>query len=232
MMDESAAARKPTGIVRRSLATEVAHKIREKILRGELREGERLQQKALADEFQVSQIPVREALRQLEAEGLVTIITHRGAIVSSLSPEEIEELFEIRAVLECAILRQAIPQLTAEDLARAERVLDAYERALDVADSESWGELHWQFHSTLYAAANRPRFMSLIQMTNVNADRYIRLHIWFSLEMHRQVKREHRLLLEYCRARDVTAATQLLERHILDAGSELKEYIRRYREDR
>ncbi|GBC81713.1 HTH-type transcriptional repressor RspR [bacterium HR10] len=226
------AAGRPVGIVRKSLATEVADKLREKILRGELKEGEQLRQKALAEEFHVSQIPVREALRQLEAEGLVTIITHHGAIVSSLSPEEIEELFEIRAVLECAILRQAIPRLTAEDLARAEHILDAYERALDAADAESWGELHWQFHSTLYAAADRPRFMSLIQMTNVNADRYIRLHIRFSLEMHRQVKREHRLLLEYCRARDVEAATQLLQRHILNAGSELKEYIRQYRERR
>ncbi len=209
---------------------EVADKIREKILRGELREGEQLRQKALAEEFQVSQIPVREALRQLEAEGLVTIILHHGAVVSSLSPEEIEELFEIRAVLECAILRHAIPRLTDEDLARAERILGEYERALDEADSERWGELHWHFHSTLYGAARRPRFMSLIQTTNVNADRYIRLHIRFSLEMHRQVKQEHRLLLEYCRARDIRAATQLLERHILNAGSELKEYIRRYRE--
>jgi len=96
------------GIPRQSLATAVADKLREKILNGELREGQQLRQDAIAAELRVSRIPVREALRQLEAEGLVTIIPHRGAVVSALSLEEIEELFEIRAVLECHILRKAM----------------------------------------------------------------------------------------------------------------------------
>ena len=218
-------------IRRTSLTLEVADRLREKILRGELKEGEQLRQDAIAAEFQVSRIPVREALRQLEAEGLVTIVVHRGAVVSALSPEEIGELFEIRAVLECAILRQAIPRLTPEDFHRAEEILALYERAVaDQSDSGSWGELHWNFHSLLYAAAERPRFMSLIQTINRNADRYIRLHIRFFRQIHAQSKDEHRLLLEYCRAQDVQAAMELLERHILRAGSELKEFIQHYRE--
>src|ERR1700758_2110404 len=80
-------------------------RLREKILTGELREGEQLRQDAIASEFQISRIPVREALSHLAAEGLITIVANRGAVVSSLSPDEIMEMFETRAALECYMLR-------------------------------------------------------------------------------------------------------------------------------
>src|SRR5690348_10896665 len=87
-------------IQRQSLTSAVAETLRERIVRGEIKEGEQLRQDAIATELAVSRIPVREALRQLEAEGLITIVPHRGAVVSLLSTEEIEEIFEMRAVLE------------------------------------------------------------------------------------------------------------------------------------
>lgn len=215
-------------IPRQSLPSAVAARLRDKILRGELREGEQLRQHAIAEEFEVSRIPVREAFRQLEAEGLITIIEHRGAVVAALSPDEIQEYFDIRAALECAILRYAVPRLGEDDLARAEAVLQEYEAALHgETDFDVWGELHWQFHSTLYAAAGRARFMSLIQLVNNHADRYIRLHILFSRDAHRHAKDEHRALLELCRQRDAEAASQLLEEHITKAGREMKEFIER-----
>src|SRR5207248_10847418 len=93
---------------RQSLGAAVVERLREKILSGELREGEQLRQDAIATEFQISRIPVREALTHLAAEGLVTLVANRGAVVSALSPEEIMELFETRAVLECYMLRCAI----------------------------------------------------------------------------------------------------------------------------
>jgi DNA-binding GntR family transcriptional regulator len=217
-------------IPRQTLTTAVADRLRDKILRGELREGEQLRQHAIAAEFDVSRIPLREAFRQLEAEGLIKIIDHRGAVVSALSPDEIEELFDIRAALESVTLRHAVPRLTEADLERAEMSLEAYEQALnDESDFDVWGELHWQFHSTLYAAADRTRSLSLIQTINNNADRYIRLHILFSRDAHRNAKDEHRAILELCRQRDTDAASQLLERHISKAGREMKEFIKRKR---
>lgn len=217
-------------IPRQTLTSAVADRLRDKILRGEFREGEQLRQHAIADEFAVSRIPVREAFRQLEAEGLIKIIDHRGAVVAALSPDEIEELFEIRAALEGVTLRQAVPRLTDENLDRAEKALEAYEQALnDESDFDVWGQLHWQFHSTLYEAANRTRSLSLIQTINNNADRYIRLHILFSRDAHRYAKDEHRAILELCRQRDVEAASQLLVRHISKAGRDMKEFINRER---
>jgi len=83
----------------------LAERLREKILTGELREGEQLRQDAIGNEFQISRIPVREALSHLAAEGLITIYANRGAVVSALSPDEIMQFFETRAVLECYMLR-------------------------------------------------------------------------------------------------------------------------------
>jgi DNA-binding GntR family transcriptional regulator len=219
-------------IPRQTLTAAVADRLRDKILRGELREGEQLRQHTIAAEFDVSRIPLREAFRQLEAEGLIKIIDHRGAVVAALSPDEIEELFDIRAALESITLRRAVPRLTNRDFERAEEALTAYEQALnDESDFDVWGELHWQFHSTLYAAANRTRSQALIQMTNNNADRYIRLHILFSRSAHRHSKDEHRAILELCRQRDADAACKLLERHITRAGRDIKEFIKRQREE-
>src|SRR5438874_11719461 len=99
-------------IQRQTVAGMTVDALRERILRGDYPEGEPLRQDALADELGVSRIPVREALRQLEAEGLVTFSPHRGAVVSSLSLDEIVELFELRAEIETDLLARAIPRTT------------------------------------------------------------------------------------------------------------------------
>src|SRR5438270_4983537 len=104
-------------IQRQTIASMTVEALRERILRGDYPDGEPLRQDALADELGVSRIPVREALRQLEAEGLVTFNPHRGAVVSSLSLDEIHELFELRAEIECDLLSPAIPKMSKEPLA-------------------------------------------------------------------------------------------------------------------
>src|ERR1700741_2084199 len=150
------APRKVDPIPRKSLSSVVIERLREKILTGELREGEQLRQDAIASEFQISRIPVREALSHLAAEGLITIVANRGAVVSALSPDEIMQMFETRAVLECYMLREAIPNTKEEDFQKAENILVQYEQSLE-KDSEvkSWGQWNWSFHSALYAPANR-----------------------------------------------------------------------------
>src|ERR1043165_2671365 len=115
---------------RQTLTTMTADAIRERILRGHYPEGQPLRQDAIGAELGVSRIPVREALRQLEVEGLVTFNPHRGAVVSSLSLKQIRELFELRADIEADLIVRAVPHMTTEDDARAEEMLDAYEEAL------------------------------------------------------------------------------------------------------
>src|SRR3954453_19675644 len=110
-------------IQRQTIASMTVEALRERILRGDYPEGEPLRQDALADELGVSRIPVREALRQLEAEGVVTFNPHRGAVVSSLSLDEIHELFELRADIESDRLNRAVPRMAKEQLDRAVEVL-------------------------------------------------------------------------------------------------------------
>src|ERR1700722_16601147 len=124
---EHAAPTKSAAIPRQSLAAAVVERLRDKILHGELRGGEQLRQAPTPPEFQISRHPARQALSQLAAEWLITIVPNRGAVVSALSPDEIMQLFETRAVLECYMLRQAIANFTEKDFQAAEEILRHFE---------------------------------------------------------------------------------------------------------
>jgi DNA-binding GntR family transcriptional regulator len=199
----------------------VADRLRDKIIRAEIPQGEQLHQGLIASEFEVSRIPVREALHRLESEGLVTIVPHRGAVVSSLSPDDIGELFDLRALLECAVLKLCIPRLTETDFVRAEVVLKEWEEALLRPDISAWGHLNWEFHCALYSCANRPHFMSIIRnIYNRCGGCFAGLQLYLTREFER-AKEEHRQLLDLCRVRDTTAACDLLLRHISHSGESL-----------
>jgi len=222
------AARTTLPLQRSTLANLTLLAIRERILAGTYPEGEPLRQDAIADELGVSRIPVREALRQLEAEGLVSFHPHRGAVVSSLSLDEIEEVFSLRAVVESSLLRTAVPRLQADDLARAEEVLIRYDQALAAHDVVTYGELNWQFHSTLYAPAERPITMGIVQRLHQQADRYLRMQLALTHSENR-ASQEHRAILEAARRREVDEAATLLKRHILGAGRLLVKFLRAHR---
>jgi DNA-binding GntR family transcriptional regulator len=221
---------KSTPIPRQSLSAAVIERLRDRILSGELREGEQLRQDAIATEFQISRIPVREALSHLAAEGLITIVANRGAVVSALSPDEIMQMFETRAVLECYMLRCAIPNMKKEDFQMAEDILGHYQQSLE-KDSEmkSWGQWNWDFHSALYAPANRPVMLSFLKTLNINCDRYTRLHLVFTRDLHR-AGQAHRELLDASKTKNPEIAARELWKHITEAGEYLKEFITRHRE--
>lgn len=212
-------------IPRQSLASAVADKLRDKIILGELQEGEQLRQDVIAAEFQVSRIPVREAFRELLAEGLLCITPNRGAVVSVLEPAEIEELFQIRAVLEGEVLRHSIPRLTAEDLAAAAAIEGRYAHELQNSDTVSaWGRLNAQFHTALYAGAVLPQFKSVLRTINNNGERYTRMHLFLTSGRERAIV-EHRQLLDLSRAGKVDEACALLDRHIRSAGAALRQLL-------
>jgi len=218
-----------TGIPRQSLPSAVADKLRDQIIRGEIPEGAQLRQDAIATQYQVSRIPVREALRQLDAEGLISIVPNRGAIVPALSPSDIEELFSIRALLEPEVLKLSVPHLTEADFSEADAVLDTYVSELRKPDHVStWGRLNWQFHSILYSRANQPRFMAIIRNVNNSGERYTRLQLYLTHGVKR-ANEEHHQILELCRRRDIQAACELLRQHISHAGDSLKKALEQRR---
>jgi DNA-binding GntR family transcriptional regulator len=209
---------------RRTIASAAAEAIRQRILNGDFAEGESLRQDALAGELGISRIPVREAFRQLEAEGLVTLLPHRGAVVSALSVEEIAEIFDLRAVLEPDLLTHALPRLTAADLQRAATILDEFERALAAGDVHAWGEMNTRFHLALYAPSGRRRSLAIVQSLLANADRYTRMQLVLTRGTER-AQAEHRALLTLCETGEAEAAIKLLARHIEAAGRDLGAFL-------
>ncbi len=191
----------------------VAAALREAITTGQLRGNQPLPQDEIAAQFKVSHIPVREALRQLEAEGLVTYQANRGATVTALTPGEITEIYQIRSILETAALRRAVAHLSPAVLARAGQILDQAERATDGAE---WGSLDVEFHRTIYDLDDRPRLKELIEGLLRRVDRY-----WLShglMLKHRDTfDREHRDLLAAAASGDAERAAEVLDAHLTDA---------------
>ena len=193
----------------------VAAVLREAITTGHLKANQPLPQDEIAAQLQVSHIPVREALRQLQSEGLVTYQPNRGAAVSALSPEEISEIYEIRAILETAAIRRAAPRLTRPELDRAAGILDAAEQATDGA---AWGAHDVDFHQQIYALHDRPRLDELIGGLLNRVDRYWTLH-GLMLKHRATFEREHRAILAALAERNATAAAELLDAHLAGAAA-------------
>ena len=215
-------------IGRRSLPEDIRDSLQERILSGEFRDGDALVQDVLAEEYGVSRMPVREALRQLEACGLVSMQTHRGAVITSIPTEQVEELFELRALIETDMLARAVWRMTDSDIAEARDVLGALEQSYRRGDMASWGRLNWEFHRRLYLPAGRPQTLAVLQGINLRVERYIRLHLLMTDGLD-TAEREHREILRLCALRDAEAAVAYLKLHILDAGRTLVMALRRER---
>lgn len=201
----------------------IADSLRADILQDRLKSGQPLRQGEIATRFGVSKIPVREALFQLKGEGLVTFFPNRGAVVSELSIEEMDELYTLRIALETVALRRAIPHLTIADLNRVEKLLGALDQEQNAAQ---WGKLNWEFHSTLYHPANLPRLMEWVRTLHVNSTRYVIIYLLASPD-HRQVTQdEHQQILEACRRGDAKAATVCLEHHLQSTANHLVAFLK------
>jgi DNA-binding GntR family transcriptional regulator len=197
--------------LRTTTTSKVVDLLRQQILAGALQEGSQLRQEKLAAELGVSRVPIREALHQLEAEGLVTMKSHKSAVVSSLSIDDLEEVYEIRARLETWLLEQSMPLLTEQHYLNAEALLA---QMADDQRDEHWSSLNWNFHAALYAPSNRPQTLALIRKLYLNAYRHFPLPIRLT-GGREKMHREHQLLLELCRQGDVERAKDHLEQHIL-----------------
>lgn len=200
-------------LVHRTLSAAIAEQLRQGILSGAFAAGAQLRQDALAAQYQVSRIPVREALFQLEAEGLVQIEPHKGAIVSSFSRAEVDDVFDLRALLEPRLLRSSAPQLSDADYADIAQLDAAFASAIAQQDIAHWGELNARFHQALYRHAPQPRTLAIVSQLLQSSERYTRLQMNRAAALPR-AEREHRKLVQLCRAGQVDAACEHLARHI------------------
>ncbi len=201
-----------------SATTIVFDALRQAIIKGDLKEGEHLRQDEIARAFNVSRIPVREALLKLEQHGLVRTQRYKGAVVSGLSLEEASEIFEFRALLEPEVIRRAVPRMTDAALAEARACCEAFARD---ENPMHWGDLNRRFHTTLYEASGLPYHMEMLNNAMDRIEPYLRAQLLLSDGMNR-ADREHRGIVEACATRDADRAAELTRAHILGARDSLR----------
>jgi DNA-binding GntR family transcriptional regulator len=205
-----------------TVADHVAAILREAIATGALKAGTALRQDELARRFGFSRMPIRDALRQLEAEGIVSIHPTRGAFVARMDGAEIGEIYAIRELLEVEALRLALPRLTAKDLADAASALDQIDAEPDVA---RWGALNHVFHLALYGPCGNARLLGLIEAQHNAADRYVRI-LLSNLDYRARSQAEHRKILAACRKHDQDQALMGLARHLREGSKALVKFIK------
>jgi DNA-binding GntR family transcriptional regulator len=192
--------------------------IRDGITTGRYPLGSRLDQNALAGELGISTIPVREALRQLEAEGLVEISPRRGAFVATISTDEMIEIYKIREALDSLAISEAVPNLTDADLRRVGSILEEMEQSTAAHDMARTLVLNRQFHGEIYAAGGMPR---LLQMIANLTDRYSIYNKVYIPRHSEHSTHEHRAIFEACRDRDVARAVELTRDHLRRARQQM-----------
>jgi DNA-binding GntR family transcriptional regulator len=215
-----------TRLGHRTLSAAIVEQLRRDILDGTYAAGEQLRQDALAATFQVSRIPVREALFQLEAEGLVLIEPHKGAIVSSFSLEEINDVFDLRVLLEPRLLAQSAPRLTAADMAEVAQLDAQFTSAINAQDVAQWGQLNARYHLALYRHAGQPRTLAIVTALLQTSDRFTRLQMNRAPALSR-AESEHRKLLRLCQEGKVAQACEYLVAHIEKVRADLLLLLKR-----
>jgi DNA-binding GntR family transcriptional regulator len=198
-------------LLRSTTATDVANVLRRRILSGHYREDRFIRQEMIAAELGVSRIPVREALAQLEREGLVVREKYRGAMVPKLSSEEIQEIFELRAMLEPYLLLHAIHRITKAQIAD---LRDIIKRARGMKDIADWAGLNVDFHRTLYLAADKPVASQILENLLVRADRYLKLQTLSTASTITESDRQHETMLNLIEKGDEEGAVAALREHI------------------
>lgn len=200
-----------------SASTIVFDALRKAIVGGKLEVGQPLRQDDIAKMFNASRIPVREAISRLEEHGLVTTQRYRGAVVSGLSAEEAAEIFDLRSIIEPAIIRRSVPLMTDDDLENARSACEAFSSS---ADPMTWGDLNRDFHAMLYASSGLKFHLDVIDNAMDRVDRYLRAQLVLSDGMER-AGREHLGILEACESGDAELAASRTADHINGAKDSL-----------
>lgn len=204
-----------------SVAGRIARAISDRIVSGVLAPGARLMQDHIADEFQASHVPVREAFRTLEAQGLVVSKPRCGVRVSQLDPATVREVTEMRAALESLALSHALPHLRAADLDAAREALAEGEASDQIA---VWEAANRRFHLAITAPCGMPRLMASIGNLHRSDARFL-FATWTQLDWRPRSDTEHRAILDAVTRRDGEEARALLEAHVRAAGRALVERL-------
>lgn len=211
-----------TSPISRTVKSFLIEELRDDIIRGEYVPGQRLRLEEIAARFDISTTPVREALRDLEAEGLVTIFPHRGAVVTELSADDLRDIYDVRATLEEMATRLAVPHVTEATLNQMLSYIDQMDNHL--GELVTLVKLNHDFHVTLYGVSGRSHLCELTSMLRYRTQHY--LHAFIShLGGMPLAQAEHRAIIEACREGEADQAATIIHNHVANVGSAIIEYV-------
>jgi len=198
----------------------VADKIRELIILGKLKPGERLVESKLAESLGISRQPIREAFRILELEHLITLIPRKGAYVSEISLKEIEEIYEIRAMIEGFAARLAISHITQKDISQLKSILNLMERSIRENNFKKVIKCNLSFHQKIISLSKNDNLAKVYKSILLP----VRRHQKMGLSLHSSWMvslEEHRSILEALNSRDIKRAEEMCREHVLKAEKRL-----------
>jgi DNA-binding GntR family transcriptional regulator len=206
----------------KTIKTSLVTHIRDAIIKGEVEPGGWLRLNDLAKRYNVSTMPIREALSMLESEGLLTIYPHRGAQVTSFTPDELLGIYEMRAVLEQLATLRAVPNLTEPEMAKLHTVVENMRESSETNDVVKFSVLNLDFHFNLYAACKNEHLCETVQNLRYRTQHYFRRYVESMSGLHNGYA-EHRRLLDLIAARHAEAASHMMYDHVYDAGKAIAE---------
>jgi len=199
----------------------IEERLRNAIVDGRLPPGTALRQQEIATLFGVSRMPVREALRQLEAQSLLQVVMHKGAVVAPLIGEDAVDTYELRVMLETEALRQSIPLLEAEDIDMARSYIQQLENETRHAEI---GRLNRLLHMTLYSKAHNQKLLHMIEIELNEEERFLRFHL-SSMGLGKLTQDDHIALVDAASEKSVDEAIKVLERHLNSASRTIRNYL-------
>lgn len=195
------------------LSTDLFNRIKEDILSGKLKKDQKLIEQSICDEYRVSRTPVREALLQLEMEGLVEMIPNRGAYVLGLSARDMDDMFILRKIYEVQAVRWAIERITDDEMAQLEETFDFMEFYTMKNDVEKMLNINVNFHQTIYKASHNRMLQHLLSSYQAYI-RHGRRNFEEKEEYLQTVLKEHRDIFQAFLDKDVEAGVRAMEIHM------------------
>ena len=205
-----------------TLREKILETIREAILKGDLKPGEKVAEPELAEQFGISRTPIREAFRQLESEGYLTVIPRKGAVVAALSKRDVQEFYEVKSILEGYAAELAAKNLSEKELAKLEAINERLKQLANDGDVKTFYKVHNEFHETFLKAANNDKLYDLIKQLGMKFSRMRMASLAVAGRMAISVS-EHDKLLDAFRHHDGKTAEALVKKTAAIGGHVLLE---------
>jgi DNA-binding GntR family transcriptional regulator len=196
-----------------SLTDEIADIVRERILRGEYRIGEKIKENQIATELKVSRTPIREAFKQLENEGLIDYVPNRGCFAKGFTRQDIEDIYAVRKALEVLAVEWAVARITPEQISQLQQQSDLMGFYIQREDGQKVLEVNTDFHDIIYGAAGS-RFMAQVLRSYKGYIEQTRKVLFYEQNYLEEVFAEHQAILEAIKAGDAEEAKAAMARHL------------------